>query len=207
MNPTVLHIIDSFEQGGTERQALQLVRMLHANGRYRVLLACLQRKGLLLSDAEELGIGQIPEYSLTSFYDLNFAQQLRRLVRFLKENEIKIVHTHEFYTNIFGMTAAAIARVPVRIASKRETDGFRTTMQKRVERGMYRLAHQVIANSNAVRDQLIREGARAEKIVTHYNGLETTQITPSTRSLFCGPQLVFTPLLVVRHLSWPEQAS
>ena len=58
LNPTVLHIIDSFEQGGTERQALQLVRMLHANGRYRVRLACLQRKGLLLSNAEELGIGQ-----------------------------------------------------------------------------------------------------------------------------------------------------
>jgi len=177
LKPNVLHIIDSFEQGGTERQVLQLVRMLHADGSYRVRLACLQRKGLLLSDAERLGIGEIREYPLTSFYDLNFAQQLRRLVRFLKENEIKIVHTHEFYTNIFGVTAAAIARVPARIASKRETDGFRTTMQKRVERGVYRLAHRVIANSNAVRDQLIREGAPAERIVTLYNGLETTRIT------------------------------
>jgi len=153
--------------------------MLRSNGRYRVRLACLQRKGLLLSDAEELGIGQIPEYPLTSFYDLNFALQLRRLVRFLKETETRIVHTHEFYTNIFGMTAAAIARVPVRIASKRETDGFRTAMQKRVEPCVYRIAHQVIANSNAVRDQLIREGVPAEKIVTLYNGLETTHIMPS----------------------------
>src|SRR5205807_5095906 len=47
-------------------------------------------------------------------------------------------------------------------------------------RGAYRFAHRVIANSNAVRDQLIREGARAEKIVTLYNGLETTHITPSS---------------------------
>src|SRR5216117_3940955 len=90
LNPTVLHIIDSFEQGGTERQALQLVRMLHSDGHYRVRLACLQRHGLLLNDAETLNLGPIPEYPLTSFYDLNFVQQLRRLVRFLKENEIKI---------------------------------------------------------------------------------------------------------------------
>lgn len=178
MKLNVLHIIDSFEQGGTERQALQLVRMLQANGHYGVRLACLQRHGLLLSDAETLDLGPIPEYPLTSFYDLNFVQQLRRLVRFLKENEIKIVHTHEFYTNFFGITAAAIARVPVRIASKRETDGFRTPMQKRVERLVYRLARRVIANSNAVRDQLIREGAPAAKVVTLYNGLETTRIIP-----------------------------
>jgi glycosyltransferase involved in cell wall biosynthesis len=175
----VLHIIDSFEQGGTERQALQLVGRLHSDGHYRVRLACLQRHGLLLSDAETLNLGPIPEYALSSFYDLNFVQQVRRLVRFLKENEIEIVHTHEFYTNIFGITAAAIARVPVRIASKRETDGFRTPMQKRVERRVYRHAHQVIANSNAVRDQLVREGVPAAKIVTLYNGLDTTRITPS----------------------------
>jgi glycosyltransferase involved in cell wall biosynthesis len=174
----VLHLIDSFEQGGTERQALQLVRMLHENGRFEVRLACLQKKGTLLSEAEELGLGEIAEYPLTSFYDLNFVRQLRRFARFLKQNEIKIVHAHEFYTNIFGMTAAAIAHVPVRIASKRETDGFRTLRQKRVERGAYRFAHKIIANSNAVRDQLVREGAPAEKIVTLYNGLDMTRLTP-----------------------------
>jgi len=175
----VLHIIDSFEQGGTERQALQLVRMLHANDRFGVRLACLQKKGMLLSEAEELDLGEIAEYPLTSFYDLNFVRQLRHLERFLKRHEIKVIHAHDFYSNIFAMTAAAIARVPVRVASKRETDGFRTSMQKRIERGAYRFAHKVIANSNAVRDQLIREGASPEKIITLYNGLDMTRFTPS----------------------------
>src|SRR3989441_1516187 len=53
-------------------------------------------------------------------------------------------------------------------------------MQKRVERLVYRFAHQVIANSNAVRDQLIREGAPAKKIVTLYNGLDTARAMPSS---------------------------
>ena len=177
MKPNILHIIDSFEQGGTERQAIQLVRLLNDSGRYRVHLACLQNRGSLRIEAERLGLGEIPEYPLHSFHDRNFLAQLRRLIRFLKDHEIKLVHTHDFYTNIFGISAAAFVRVPARIASKRETDGFRTGMQKRVERGAYALAHAVVANAEAVRSQLTREGVRNEKIVTLHNGVDTRRVT------------------------------
>jgi glycosyltransferase involved in cell wall biosynthesis len=169
-------MIDSFEQGGSERQALQLVRQLHESGRSNVQLACLQNKGSLRDEADRLGLGEIPEYPLTSFYDRNFVTQLRRLARFLKENEIDVVHTHDFYTNIFGMTAAALARVRARFAYKGETDGFRTSAQKRLERGAFRLAHRVVANSDAVRRQLVREGLPAEKVVRHYNGLDLKRV-------------------------------
>jgi glycosyltransferase involved in cell wall biosynthesis len=169
-------MIDSFELGGSERQALQLVRQLHESGRSGVRLACLQNKGSLRGEADRLGLGEIPEYPLTSFYDRNFVTQLRRLAHFLKDNEIDVVHTHDFYTNIFGMTAAAMARVRARVAYKGETDGFRTSAQKRLERGAFRLAHRVVANSDAVRGQLIREGVPAEKVVKHYNGLDIKRV-------------------------------
>jgi len=172
MKPNVLFIIDSFEQGGSERQALQLLRQLHESGRCRVHLACLQNKGSLRADAEKLGIGEIPEYPLTSFYDLNFAKQLRRLTAFIKQNRIDVVHTHCFYTNIFGMTGAFLARVPGRVTSKGETDGFRTPRQKRAERIAFRLAHRVIANCLVVQNQLIKEGVNPRRIVQHYNGLD-----------------------------------
>ena len=169
-------MIDSFEQGGSERLALQLVRQLHESGRCRVRLACLQNKGSLRAEAERLGLGETPEYPLTSFYDRNFVTQLRRLTRFLKENEIDVIHTHDFYTNIFGMTAAAMVRVRARVAYKGETDGFRTSPQKCLERGAFRLAHRVVANSDAVRNQLIREGVPVEKVVKHYNGLDLERV-------------------------------
>jgi glycosyltransferase involved in cell wall biosynthesis len=176
MKPNVLHIIDSFEQGGTERQALQLVRQLHESGRCQVRLACLQNKGSLRGDADRLGLGEIPEYPLNSFYDRNFVTQLRRLARFLKDNEIDVVHTHDFYTNIFGMTAASIARMQARVTYKGDTEGFRTSLQKRVERGAFRLAHRVIANCLAVQNQLIREGLSPARIVQHYNGLDLDRL-------------------------------
>src|SRR5260370_36820064 len=132
LKPNVLHMIDSFEQGGSERQALQLVRQLHESGRSGVRLSCLQNKGSLRGEADRLGLGEIPEYPLTSFYDRNFVRQLRRLARFLKENEIDVVHTHDFYTNIFGMAAAAMARVRPRLGYKGENHGFRTSAHKRL---------------------------------------------------------------------------
>ena len=181
MKVRILHIIDSFEQGGTERQALQLVRLLHESGRYEVRLACLQDKGSLRSEAETIGTGKILAYPLTSFHDRNFVIQLRRLYRFLKDGRFDIVQTHCFYTNVFGMAAATMAQTPGRLTFKGETVGCRTSMQERFERGAFRLAHRVIANSDAVRARLIADGVPAERIVRHYNALamERVAVAPS----------------------------
>jgi glycosyltransferase involved in cell wall biosynthesis len=176
MKPNVLFIIDSFEQGGSERQAMQLLIQLHASGKCRVHLACLQNRGSLRAEADQLGIGEIHEYALNSFYDLNFVKQLRRLVHFIRQNEIDVVHTHCFYTNIFGMTGGFLAGVRARVTSKGETDGFRTPMQKRAERAAFRLSHRVIANCLVVQNQLIREGVRPSKIIQHYNGLDLDRL-------------------------------
>ena len=173
----VLHIVDSFEQGGTERQALQLVRLLKENGRFGVRLACLNDRGPLRRDADALGLGEIPEYALTSFYDRNFLRQVRRLARRLREEGIGVVHTHDFYTNVFGMAAAALARVPARVASKRETE-FRTPAQRLVERCAFRLAGRVVVNAEAVGAMLRAQGVPAAKIVTVHNGLDLARVRP-----------------------------
>jgi glycosyltransferase involved in cell wall biosynthesis len=76
------------------------------------------------------------------------------------------------------MTGAALARVPVRIAARRETDGMRTQAQKIVERCAFRLAHVVAANSDAVGRELVRDGVDARKIVTVYNGMDTRRVHP-----------------------------
>jgi L-malate glycosyltransferase len=176
MKPNVLFIIDSFEQGGSERQAMQLLTQLHHSRRCRVHLACLQNRGSLRTEADQLGIGEIHEYALNNFYDLNFVRQLRRLVRFIKEKEIDVVHTHCFYTNIFGMTGGFLAGVRARVTSKGETDGFRSPMQKRAERISFRLSHRVIANCLVVQNQLIREGVSPSRIIQHYNGLDLERL-------------------------------
>src|SRR5215207_6805307 len=162
-----LQLIGSFHQGGSERQAVQLTRLLLEGGRCNVFVATLDHDGVLLEEMKRLGLNEIPEFRLNSFYDLNTARQVRRFAQYLKKHEIDVVHTHDFYTNVFGMAGAALARVPVRIASRRES-AVRPAKQRFVERGAYRLAHAVVANCEEVRQQLLREGVPAQKVRTVY---------------------------------------
>jgi len=180
MKPNVLQLVGSFNQGGSERQAVQVTRLLAESGRYNVHLACLDPAGPLRAEADALGL-EIPSFPLTSFHDRNMAAQLRRFARYLRERRVELVQSYDFYTNVFGMAGAALARVPVRIAARRETDGMRTPAQKLVERQSFRLAHVVAANSDAVGRELVRDGVPARKIVTVYNGMDTRRVRPLPR--------------------------
>jgi glycosyltransferase involved in cell wall biosynthesis len=109
--------------------------------------------------------------------------QTRRLVNFLKENHVDIVHTHDFYSNIFGMTAGAIARTPVRIASKRETSGTRSRSQRAAESFSFRLANVVVANAGAVKQYLLEQNVPNEKIEVIYNGIDLTRFSCNGESM------------------------
>jgi glycosyltransferase involved in cell wall biosynthesis len=171
----ILHLIGSFDQGGSERQAIQLVRALQESDRYEVYLACLKSSGVLRANVDSFFAKDIPAYPLTSFYDTNALRQARQFRKFLRQNKIEIVQTHDFYTNVFGMAVAALAGVRIRIAARRELTGIRTRAQLRVEHAMYVLADAIVANSSAVGAQLVREGIRPDKVITIPNGIEMSR--------------------------------
>jgi glycosyltransferase involved in cell wall biosynthesis len=176
--PNVLQLLDSFNQGGTEGQIVQLTKWLQASGKYRIFLAALSGEGPLRAEVERLGYHDIPTFPLQSFYNVNAFKQQSRLVSYMREKEIDVVHAHDFYTNIFGMTAATLAGVRGRIASRRETEGIRSPAKRWVERRAFNSAKVVVANAEAIRRQLIDEGLRPEKVVTIHNGIDVTRIAP-----------------------------
>jgi len=170
--------MDSFYAAGSERQAAQLAESLYESSRYQVFVACMDRRGTLGEDLNRIGFRDIPSFKLTSFYNYTAFHQLTRFTRFLRGQKINIVHTHDFYTNVFGMAGAWLAGTPVRIASRRETAGCHTKAQKFVERRAYQLAHAIVTNAEAVSKHLIEEGARGDKVVTIYNGLKQERVSP-----------------------------
>ncbi len=182
MKPRILQLVDSFNEGGSERQAFQLSRLLRDSGRYEVFVATLNPDGVLRAEAETL-VSEIRSYPLKSFYDYNAGVQLSNLVRYLRTNSIDLIHTHDFYTNIFGMTAGLLANVGARIASRRETACMRSRSQLVVQRIGYALAHKIIANSEAVRSKLIEEGISEKRITVIHNGIDVKRLeTPMPAS-------------------------
>src|SRR5262245_46200835 len=178
MASNILQLIGSFHQGGSERQAVQLTRLLHEDGAYNVHVGCLNKEGVLLTEIENLRLPEIPEFRLNSFYDANMLRQVRLFTHYLRENKIDLIHTHDFYTNIFGMLAARLARTKVRIASKRETDGMRSATQRAMEKNAYIFSHVVTVNAATIKQHLIDRGVRAEKIEIIHNGLDAARLVP-----------------------------
>lgn len=97
----VLQLIGSFHQGGSERQAVQLTRLLCEDGNVNTLIATLNNEGVLREEAENLGFTEIPEFKLTSFYDANFFRQLKDALDFCAKTRSKSF-TRTIFTQMFS---------------------------------------------------------------------------------------------------------
>ena len=156
---------------------MSLTRLLHADATHDIVVATLNKEGVLLDEISSLGLPEIEEFKLTSFYNANFVKQVRRCAAYLRENQIDIVHTHDFYTNVFGMAAATLAGVRGRVASKRETGGMRSKAQEFVEKLAFGRAEAIVVNANAVREHLLKRSISKEKIRVIYNGLNLSRFS------------------------------
>jgi glycosyltransferase involved in cell wall biosynthesis len=179
--PRVLHLINSFEIGGTERQAVALLRRLNSE-RYDVRLAALRNVGPFYGEIEER-FPNVQEFPLTSFYNLNAVRQLARLRALMASERVDILHAHDFYAGLIGAAAARLAGVRV-IACQRHLKLSDRPVHEWGTRIIHRLAHRILVNSEAIRDHILsRDSAQANKIVVIKNGISSVAGSSETRNL------------------------
>jgi glycosyltransferase involved in cell wall biosynthesis len=172
----VVLLLTSFDVGGTERQMVDLVRRLDPL-RFRVHLACFHHRGRLL-DAVPASV-PIREFPVRGFANPAAVGQMLAFARWCRRIGASLVHTCDLYANIFGLPAAMLAGVPVRIANRREIlTGDKSRAQLAAQRWAYRAAHAVVANSGAARDQLEIEGVPRRRLQVIANGLDLSRFTP-----------------------------
>lgn len=163
-------MINSLERGGTERQYVELVRALKQGGS-PVHLGCIQRFGPFLDDLKRAGFDELPEFGLgNSLYGIESVKCRWRLMRHLRENEIGVAHSFDFYVNLTLVPAAKLARIPV-IGSQRQLGDLLRATQSRAQFEMFRWCDRVVCNSKAAADLLLKEGLPPSKVVVIGNGL------------------------------------
>jgi glycosyltransferase involved in cell wall biosynthesis len=169
----LLNFISFFAIGGTERQAVTLTLGLDS-ARFEPHVACFRRYGDLLETIESSGI-PLEEYPIDCLYNYNTLRQQLKLARYIRRHGIQIVHTYGFYANVFAVPAARLAGVPAVVASIRDMGDMYRPMQNRVQKWISPLADCVLANAEAVRQRLIAEGYRPEKIAVIPNGIAVSR--------------------------------
>lgn len=177
----VFFLLDSFNIGGTETQAVELALRLPAS-EYEITVGCLRAQGPLL---ERLTGMRVEEFHPKGGMDTPAGlYQLARLTVFLRREKYDVVHTHDLWSNLMGVPAARLAGVPAIVSSRRDLSHFDwyRGKKRRVLRRIQNLSGVILANATPIRDALISEdGFAPRQLRVIHNGVDTAKFQKAKR--------------------------
>jgi glycosyltransferase involved in cell wall biosynthesis len=138
--------------------------------RFDVHVACFQHEGAWLPRVE--ACAPVTAFPIRGFAKPATLARAFAFARWCRARRIAILQTCDFYANAFALPSAALARVPVRIGSRRELNPDKTTGQIALQAHAYRFAHRIVANSGAAARQLESEGTPSSRVVVIPNGVK-----------------------------------
>jgi glycosyltransferase involved in cell wall biosynthesis len=175
----VLMLGDTLNIGGTEGQFVEIACRL-TRQRWDPRVSCLRAVGPLRARLEAAGVSPWSS-GRGSLRSLRGLAAIAGLARYLRRERVALVHTFDFYSNVLGVLAARLARTPRVIASQRDLGNLRPPVQRRIQRGLLRLADRVLVNSEAVAERVrIRAGVPASRVSVVPNGVDVARFTPAS---------------------------
>lgn len=202
----VLHLVDRFWIGGSERQFVERLRR-HPAG-FSPVVACLELSGAMLEQVRELGHLPLVFPLGGSLLRANTGLQVIRIARLIRERGIKIVHSTDFKTNLLGLAAARLAGARS-IVSRVDLGHLRIGFGKwhrEAEKLNARHADVVVANAEAVRRVCIEEeGCDPSRVVVVKNGIDLPRFDAAVAAGLQAPLPVPEDAKVVAIIGnlWP----
>jgi glycosyltransferase involved in cell wall biosynthesis len=187
----VLTFLTNFLIGGTERQVVNLVRN-HDRSRFEVHLGCFRFAGPLLQEIDASAVA-LSEYPITTLPSARTLWQQGRLLRYIRQHRIRIVHSFGFYANVFATPVARLSGAELVMASIRDTGDHLTPLQKAMQKWACRTADHILVNAEAVRRVLVDQGYEASRISVIRNGIDVSRFRNNDESTAIRTELGFPP--------------
>jgi glycosyltransferase involved in cell wall biosynthesis len=131
MTLRIAHIISGLGVGGAERNLVNLVNAMSSE--YCALIFLGPRTaGASFHDELDPEIDQI----FCRVRRLSFPIGLLRLAVLLRQKNINVVHTHMYYSNLYGAIAAKLAGVPVIITSEHGENPWKKSFHRWLEKNL-----------------------------------------------------------------------
>ena len=180
----ILYVIDCLDRGGAEQHLALLAPRLKALG-WQPVIFCLRRAGVRASELREAGIEvvappvEMPEGLAGALLRLPlFTLAAIKLLLVMLRQRPAIAHFFLPAAYLIGAPLARLARVPVRLMSRRSLNRYSQNrpFARRREMALHRNITGVLANSRAIVRELVdEEGCRKEKLGLIYNGVDLTK--------------------------------
>jgi glycosyltransferase involved in cell wall biosynthesis len=197
----VLHLNAGNETGGGMVHILSLLKELIKEDD-QFLLGVFE-KGMLLEKAAGLGVRTVT-FEQRSRYDFSI---LSRLIKFIKEEKISIIHTHGARANLYGYLIRKFTNVTwiTTVHSDPRNDflgrGILGEIFTKLHLMVLKKPDHFFAISKRFSEMLCSFGVKANKITTIYNGIDFTQ-SPKNHGSYRGElklsQEDFVILMVAR---------
>lgn len=169
----LVKVMTTFAAGGTEGQVANLARRIDRT-RFDLRFACLRKWGFYLDEIQQRKI-PVDEYPVRSFFSPASLVQQLRFAAALRAQRTQIVHSYNFYSNVFAVPAAKMAGVPLVIASIRDQGVYLNNLQKHAQKWACSFADLILVNARSIHDWLLDEGYDASKIRIVRNGIDLTR--------------------------------
>ncbi len=179
----MLFVISAMRIGGSEQQLVALAAALAPDTRVAVysfidgdMREPLEQSGVeVMIGADAIGVsGRVGA--------VGYLRAAFRLFRVMVARRPRIVHFFLPAADLVGAPLAVLARVPVRVMSRRSLNNYqRNGIVRAVERLWHRAMHAVLGNSRSVVEQLKAEGVRADRLGLVYNGVDDVRFRAAGR--------------------------
>jgi len=162
--------------GGTELNAVRTAPHLLAAG-IMLRVFSLTDQGPLLDRYAGLGV-PVDVLPIANLYGRSAVAAGRRMAALITEHGVDVVHSHDFYSNIFAAPWVRLAGAGY-LASRRWWEGPDHAAQRWANRLSYCFAHRVLANAPSIADMMTqREMVPAARIVVVPNFLDDAAFAP-----------------------------
>jgi glycosyltransferase involved in cell wall biosynthesis len=154
--------------------------------RFQPHVLCLRPTGMR---AEELRAAGVPILHLPigSFASVGALTGAYRLLRYIRDHRIRLVHSFDVPLNIFTVPVAKLARRPIVLSSQRASRSLTPGLYHRLLRVTDRLVDGIVVNCEYLRKELIdEEQVPARLIHLCYNGIDTSIFGPGDAPVHPG---------------------
>jgi glycosyltransferase involved in cell wall biosynthesis len=157
--------------GGTERQILELCKNIDRR-EFELLVACLSKWDHYLDQIEDFGIKTV-HLNVERIYDMDGLRKGSRFCDFLKKENVDILMTHHFGSDIWGTVFGHKAKVPIIISNRRDSGFWRGRKHILSYRLLQGWVDKIVVVSQAVKDVVLKEEkVKNEKLVVIHNGID-----------------------------------
>jgi L-malate glycosyltransferase len=167
----VLLLARALDMGGSERQITEIAKALDRSS-FEPHVGCFRREGMRALELAKAGV-PIVHVPISSFASAGVISGAWQLVRYIRRNNIKVVHTFDYPFTVFAVPLARFFTSAVVVSSQRSHRDLVPPAYRKLVRITDRLVDAVVVNCEYLVRHLEKdEHVPAARIQLCYNGVD-----------------------------------